>query len=389
MPSTMGKSISFKPMNNLLPLIGVYLDAVTSPTTAKLVGRTHSMRVKGQDIAIAITPTLLEADVLLIDECENIFKARADYAAMVMTTLRKNMDTIFSGKGEMIQNDSSSNTLIRPFYGRSTLIAGSFPSKPILQEVRTGTLQRAIILTAKNDLSYGLKILESKIRRGNESGEHIEAAKQRCLRELANIINTRVKQVRDSAMQSKKEGHYYLSYRVDDQTYNEFIERVKKRIALLDDDEDYQQLSSYYIRGLSHITKIAAIISIMNGRVKYVGVEELEYAEKLYFDTLQKMVNTLEFVTPKEDTLSSDFADYTVVMKRLIQDTPKERAISKEIIITALRKYWKTSKATARKRFMKIVDFRGLRFVKTGRGRETELVFEKEREEDESNGTSI
>ena len=364
-----GKGRSLQPLLKLGEKINVHSIVTSAPTKAALTGRTERRRIGREDVEIPITPLLLDADLLIIDECENIFRTYGRVGSgETMSTLRTNMDELFSGA--TIHNSSASNTRVHRFYGRSTLVMASYPSPQILEEVKTGTLQRGVVISVSVDEDYINKIFDSKIdfdeTKINE-GESINTTKKRLLNEIADIVNIQVTACRNEMLARKKDFYYYLGYFVDPVAYREFIEDMRKEIHALQINDEFEK-HSFYIRALNQVVKMASIIAIINGRTVKASRVEYEYAKKLFLDNLQNSFNTLNLQTDSEESFQrkSDWADFNTVVYKLAKESGKIspdgriRNLPYSDVVEAMREFWNCGRFQARKRVQRIIKLRKL-----------------------------
>ena len=364
-----GKGRSLQPLLRLGERINVHSIMASAPTKAALTGRTERRRVGRDDVEFPITPLLLDADLLIVDECESIFKTYGNIGSgETMGTFRANMDELFSGA--TIHNSSASNTRVHRFFGRSTLVMASYPSPQILEEVKTGTLQRGVVISVTVDEDYINKIFDSKVDfdevKTNEK-ESIDTTKKRLLNEISDIINTRVTLCRTDMVSRKKDFHYYLGYFVDAEAYKQFIEDMRKEIHQLSMTDEFDK-HSFYIRALNQVVKMASIIAIINGRTVKAGKTEYEYAKKLFLENLQNSFDTLNIQTDSDGARErkADWADFNAVVFKLAKESGnisidgKIENLVYADVITAMKEYWNCGRQQAILRVQRIVKVRKL-----------------------------
>ena len=379
METSMGKGRNLYVMEKLLEKLGVYSVSVSRPTNAKLVGTTDRVRVSGKEIELPAIPMMLDADLLILDECTNLFKPKTDPATEeVLASIRKCTEPMYSSSNNTLHNDSVKNTAISKFYGRSTIVASSFPSREVLAQINSGTLQRFMILSANLTKGYTGRILESKMMSDDEKlGREIEINKGKLLEEISMLINSACDAfILPSEAHINKEhpGYVYHCIKITKDTNNALIAAIMKRQIKLSEEENSQQ-SSFFTRGAERILKMAAIISIVNGK-NYVGLEEALYAEELYFKNLGEVDKAIcLFKNPHAE----EVAKYTDEFRRIYNDLKKDaddkgKELLKGKIVKSMMTFWGIGEVQTLDR-LKII--RIVSFVDAGERNHKKVVVEE------------
>ena len=353
--TSLGKGQNISTIEKLMNALNIYEKKIGRPTVPALAGSTVNDRQGNKWVKLPMIPYLLDCDALIMDECAEMLSEVKNPIYDVMPILRENTEQLYD-QSNKIHNTTMTNTKVKPFYGRSTLIASSFPTEQIKKEARKGTLQRFTILTVDMTKSYTDEIYDAKLMEEKkldllaERPVHIETRKEKVLDEMIGIIEKAKRVIIEPKMEffNKTNKYYYLAYTVEPDIYNKFIKSLKDRKNMLEDGLEHEVLVSFYIRGINIITKMAAIMSIINEK-RTIGEDELKYAEKIFFDNLEEVKRNIGISAGEDREILVKYDSDVLKVGKELRDKGEE-VKKTEFIYVRMAEYWQCSKMEAKHR---------------------------------------
>lgn len=395
MPSSTGKDSELALFCKLLSAINVAAWSLPDPTEAMLFGTSVRVQEKGKQKIVPQIPYLLAYDCIIENEVETLFKSRRTDPVKVLSIFRRCMDNMYAGSNSVLFNSVRVNALVRPFYGRSVIVCASYPSPKIMEEIKTGTLQRFLVLSVKADMDHVKKVMD--VKKGYEPeacefGSHIEVIKNKVFDEITNEINIKCNALREihKGIEAKKNvtNWNYYHIKVDENAHKQLLDEMNVMITSIESPTELERRQSFIMRGLAIILKMAAIMTVIDNEdiraIPIIQHKHLQYCKKLYFEILQDADNNLGLYG---GYVKQDVNRYMNDTIKILGRETQDGYISKTIAVNKMAGYWNISYKESKKIFDELEEHGFISFIQ-GKGNSVNVYLEKQTSNDNVGDTN-